>query len=172
MTLPYSRLMIGSLKRLQDLTDSIQHACQHQKKRPPGTKTGIQSGWSIPPPFSFIQENAQGYLNFYQDFFKQWHYKMDILDKCRDPLLNGVLGGPLPSPTDTFYPPATVCAKDFSRGSCFSTGDSGSPLMVNEKDRPQRYYIEGILSFVKGCDVFTFGQTTENQWQLNQRSEN
>jgi len=45
---------------------------------------------------------------------------------------------------------------------------------MNEKNRPQRFYVEGVLSFVKGCDVFTFGATNEAEtnFQLNQRSEN
>ena len=96
---------------------------------------------------------------------------MDI-ETCRDPLINGVFGGVLENPSNSYYPPGTVCAKDFSRKSCFSTGDSGSPLMVTEKNRPMRYYAEGILSFVKGCNVFTFGAISENKWTLNQQSEN
>merc|ERR1711872_305018 len=37
-----------------------------------------------------------------------------------------------------------------------------------------RYYAEGILSFVKGCDVFLFGALDKNKtrWQLVQQSEN
>jgi len=99
---------------------------------------------------------------------------MDILDKCEDPQLDGVFGGELEFPSNTYYPPGTVCAKDFSRNSCFSTGDSGSPLMVRERTRPMRFYAEGILSFVKGCDVFTFGAVDdeETRWQLTQRSQN
>merc|ERR1712106_835017 len=130
------------------------------KQNKTGKRTGIHSGWSKPPPFHFVQEQAAGYIPFYRDFYKQWHYKMDI-DTCRDPLLNGVFGGVLTNASNSYYPPATVCAKDFSRQSCFSTGDSGSPLMVTEKNRPKRFYAEGILSFVKGCDVFTFGAINE-----------
>ena len=143
-------------------------------KQKQGNQTGIHTGWSRPPPFHFIEKQAAGYLPFYRDFFKQWHYKMDILDECRDPLIDGVYGGNLELPSNSSYPPGTVCATDFTRQSCFSTGDSGSPLMVAEKNRPMRYYAEGILSFVKGCDVFTFGATDneKTKWQLNQQSQN
>ena len=144
------------------------------EKQKSGERTAIHAGWSKPPPFHFVEEQATGYLRFYRDFFKQWHYKMEILDKCQDPQLNGLYGGELEFPSNTSYPAGTVCAKDFSRQSCFSTGDSGSPLMVREETRPMRFYAEGISSFVKGCDVFTFGASDENRtkWQLNQQSEN
>ena len=144
----------------------------NKEKEKPGKQTGIHTGWSKPPPFHFVEERAEGYLPFYRDFFKQWHYKMDILPKCQDPQLDGVAALPLQFPSNTFYPPGTVCATDFSSQSCFSTGDSGSPLMLTEKTRPMRFYAEGILSFVKGCDVFTFGAVDddETKWQLNQQS--
>jgi len=147
----------------------IYPACLPLKKR--SSSTGVHTGWSKPPPFHFVNAYAAGYARFYRDFFKQWHYKMDILDKCQDPQLNSLFGGPLEFQSNSFYPPATVCAKDFSRQSCFSTGDSGSPLMVREASR---FYVEGILSFVKGCDVFSFGPVDEDQtkWQLLQQSEN
>jgi hypothetical protein len=60
----------------------------------------------------------------------------------------------LPNPSNTSYPAGTFCAKESSRTSCFSQGDSGSPLMVREETRPQRFVVEGILSFVKGCERF------------------
>ena len=49
-----------------------------------------------------------------------------------------------------------------------------SLLTNSEKTRPMRFYAEGILSFVKGCDVFTFGAVDANntKWQLNQQTEN
>jgi len=83
-------------------------------------------------------------------------------------------GGTLTYPSNTYYPPATVCATDVTVQSCFSTGDSGSPLMVREEDRPMRYFIEGILSFVKGCEQFVFGvrDTAETKYELLQNSEN
>ena len=50
------------------------------------SKTGIHSGWSKPPPFPFVEQRLPGYINSYRDFFKQWHYKMDIFDTCKDPI--------------------------------------------------------------------------------------
>ena len=38
---------------------------------------GVHTGWSKPPPLSFIGTYAEGYLPYYLDFFKQWHYKME-----------------------------------------------------------------------------------------------
>ena len=35
-----------------------------------------------------------------------------------------------------------------------------------------RYFIEGILSFVKGCEQFVFGAQDENNFELLQNSEN
>jgi len=100
---------------------------------------------------------------------------MDILDKCEDPKNESITGGALKFPSNSSYPAATVCAKDFSKQSCFSQGESGSPLMVERGDGDRlRFSIEGILSFVKGCDVFTFGttDTTKKNAQLNQQTEN
>jgi hypothetical protein len=50
--------------------------------------SGIHTGWSEPPPFSFIQSQAPGYATIYGDFYKQWHYKMDIYDTCEDPTVS------------------------------------------------------------------------------------
>jgi hypothetical protein len=45
--------------------------------------------------------------------------------------------------------------------------------MAREENRPMRYYVEGILSFVKGCDTFTFGSNQDKTgFQLTQFSEN
>jgi len=120
-------------------------------------KTGIHTGWSKPPSFSFVQSQAPGYGPFYADFYKQWHYRMDIFT-CEDPK-DSPLCIPLQYPSNSSYPKGTVCAKDFTKQSCFSTGDSGSPLMVTNED--DKKSIEGILSFVKGCDQFEFGEDTE-----------
>jgi hypothetical protein len=147
----------------------IRPACLPLEKRK--SASGIHTGWSRPPPYHIVQQFAPGYLKFYRDFSKQWHYKMDIMDECQDP--QEFLSIPLYPPTNTSYPPATVCANYFSRNSCFSQGDSGSPLMVREESRPQRFYAEGFLSFVKGCDGFRFGTWYSNSsWGLGQYSEN
>jgi len=137
-------------------------------------KTGIHTGWSKPPSFSFIQSQAPGYGPFYADFYKQWHYRMDILDTCEDPK-DSPFCFPLKYPSNSSYPPGTVCAKDFTKRSCFSTGDSGSPLMVTNEDDTRS--IEGVLSFVKGCDQFEFGEekaafSIGTTYTLEQRAEN
>lgn len=133
--------------------------------------SGVHSGWSKPPPFHFLEKNAEGFIRFYSDFFKQWHYQMNILPKCEDPKVSQTFGANLTSPSNSFYPPGTICATDFTLQSCFSTGDSGSPLMVKEN---AKYYIEGIQSFVKGCDTFSFGAINDErtEFQLGQMSTN
>lgn len=45
--------------------------------------------------------------------------------------------------------------------------------MVREECRPQRFFVEGILSFVKGCDNINFGSFYSNSsWGLAQFSDN
>ena len=46
--------------------------------------------------------------------------------------------------------------------------------MVKEEKRPERFFIEGILSFTKGCEQFSFGASNEagTAFQLLQNSEN
>jgi len=135
-------------------------------------KSGIHTGWSTPPSFSFIKSQGPGFARHYNDFFKQWHYKMDVFDLCEDPKESGhCFAGALDFPSNSSYPAGTICAKDVTRLSCFSTGDSGSPLMV--RDDRDRFSIQGILSFVKGCDRFEFGRRNENRTSiLRQQSEN
>jgi hypothetical protein len=135
---------------------------------------GVHSGWSLPPPFPLLDNFAPVYTKFYGDFFKQWHFKMNISDKCQDPTMSQTFGLQLQFPAQSFYPPGTVCAKDVTSQSCFTTGDSGSPLMVREEKRPMRYYVEGILSFTKGCDIFNFEASNNNMtgFHLNQFSGN
>merc|ERR1711971_222343 len=93
-----------------------------------------------------------GFLKVYEDFFKQIHYKMDILEKCEDANVLGITGIPAKFPTNTFYPPGTVCARNFYIQSCFYSGESGSPLMIRD-ERSSRFYVEGFLSFIKGCSL-------------------
>ena len=91
---------------IKDRMDYIQlyPACLPTSEKSPATlnlsKTfGIHSGWSHPPPLKFIQSKAAGYLKFYGDFYKQWHYKMEIMNKCSDlsiddnPLVSSFLAG-------------------------------------------------------------------------------
>jgi len=139
--------------------------------------SGIHTGWSEPPPFSFVQAQASGYVPYYNDFYKQWHYKMEVLDTCEDPTESAVCSGfTFAFPSNSSYPAGSVCAKDFSKQSCFSTGESGSPLMAKDETNSDRLYIEGILSFVKGCDRFQFGEfdnaDSQTNWILTQQTEN
>ena len=159
--------------------DSREHkiypACLPPKDRS-HPEFGIHSGWSKPPPRSFLEQYGSGYLQSYEDFFKQWHYKMRIQEKCRDPVKTQAFGQDVKYPSDSYYPPATVCAVDVTSQSCFSTGEAGSPLMVQEESgsRRQRYFIEGLLSFVKGCEQFAFGARDQarTKFELLQNSEN
>ena len=133
----------------------------------------IQSGWSIPPPLKFLQKTAEGYIPFYRDFFKQWHFRMETTE-CSEPSSNSITGEDLEFPTSTYYPPGLVCAKEFTRSFCPSPGESGSTLMTRDRSRPDRFVAEGVLSFVKACDVFLFGlgNTRGNRYTLNQQTNN
>ena len=140
--------------------------------------SGIHSGWSTPPDLSYVIQFAAGYLPIYRDFFKQYHYSMDLVS-CKDPVTN-ILGDELLHPSNSYYPPGTVCAKEVSLQFCPTTGESGSSLMV-QNSSSSRFHAEGILSFIKGCDRFEFGEVrtavvlTESQaprWELIQISTN
>jgi hypothetical protein len=68
---------------------------------------------------------------------------MDIFDKCEDPQES--VFGRMKCPSNTPYPPGTICAIDFARQACFSPGESGSPLMIQEgkgKDDQEDYCIK------------------------------
>ena len=142
--------------------------------------SGIQAGWSQPPPLPFIQKRAPAFEPFYSDFFKQWHYKLDIMKSCQDPnflsfyRFNLVKIFNQTMPSNSSYPAGTMCAKDFTRRTCFTTGESGSPLMVQYGDHDARFHVEGILSSVKGCDGVTlpFLRNRGTTALLFQHSEN
>ena len=153
---------------LTNSRNKINPACLPPKNRI-HTEHGVHSGWTNPPPMSFIEKFAKGYQGSYSDFFKQRYYKMKIHEKCADPTKMQASGETILYPSNTYYPPATACATDVAVQSCFSTGDSGSPLMVREGNRN---FIEGILSFVKGCEQFVFGVASETKMNLLQNSEN
>ena len=85
----------------------IYPACLPPKDRSPPTE-GVHSGWSKPPPLHFVRRFAEGYLPFYDDFFKQWHYKMKIQESCADPTKTQSFGLTVKYPSKTYYPPATV----------------------------------------------------------------
>ena len=130
--------------------------------------TGIHAGWSNPPPKAFLQKYAPPFFAYYEDFSKQWHYKMDLQEKCEDPRVSPIFGAKIQNVSNSFFPGGLICAKDFTRQSCFSKGASGSPLMTLKDGK---MYAEGILSFVKGCDVFTIGSLND-AWQMTRFSEN
>ena len=108
---------------------------------------GIHSGWSTPPPRDYVESFVPAYLEVYHHFSKQWHYNMDIVT-CRDPLDNFWSGVPLNYPTDSYYPPGTICATEIQNEFCPTSGESGSPLMV--QDSQSRYVASGLKSFIKG----------------------
>ena len=54
---------------------------------------------------------------------------MNVSQRCEDPKTN-INGDQFQFPTNTYYPPGTICAKDVYQESCFFSGDSGSPLMM------------------------------------------
>ena len=80
---------------------------------------------------------------------------MDFVE-CKDPIF---LKSPLDEyahefPSNTYYPPGVLCAKERDEYLCPTSGESGSPLM----SRANKLTTEGILSFVKGCTRFAFGK--------------
>ena len=133
----------------------------------------IQSGWAAPPPQRYLNKFAEGYVPTSSDFLKQWHYNMEITE-CKDPTINSITGENLEFPTSTFYPPGLVCAREFTRAFCSSPGESGSTLMTRDKTRTEKFTAEGILSYVKACDVFLFGQgnTRGSRYILDQQTNN
>ena len=44
----------------------------------------FHSGWSRPIPYHIFRNWSIGYTEIYDEFFKQVHYKMEVLDRCRD----------------------------------------------------------------------------------------
>ena len=119
------------------------------------TVSAVYSGWSTPPPLDYVTANAPEYLEVFGEFSKQWHYSMDIR-KCEDPrnypvtynthnIANASV--PLTYPTDSYYPPGTVCSVEREGKFCPTSGESGSPLMVTDDEG--RLVAEGINSFIK-----------------------
>lgn len=124
----------------------------------PKPKEGVQSGWSKPPPLYYFKEFGEGFLSFITDTFKQWHYKMKIQDECKEPSRTEAFDTVIEYPSKAYYPPGLICAKDVTSRFCPTAGDSGSPLMVQE-EKSERFYLEGLLSYLKGCDKFSFQQS-------------
>ena len=129
----------------------IYPACLPSNQLTPGT--GIHSGWSKPPPLEFIMTNVPQYLQVYRQFYRQWHYSMTIT-QCKDPVREFFSQKPLKYPSNSYYPPGTLCATELNGEFCPTSGESGSPLVV--KNQEGRFVMEGILSFLKGCSDFDF----------------
>ena len=83
---------------------------------------GIHSGWATAPEFQWLEKNVPTLLRYYSNFFKQWHYKVDIHSKCHDATFSPVLRSPHVFQSNSYYPPGTLCANDIFRMACFSTG--------------------------------------------------
>ena len=126
---------------------------------------GIHSGWANAPEFHWLEENGPALTECYSDFFKQWHYRMDIQGKCQDSRVSPVIEKHHVYESDSYYPPGTICAKDMFRKACFSTGESGSPLMVQSKHPKKQLHVEALQSFVKGCDIFFLGKVFTSTFQ-------
>ena len=133
----------------QSRTHNIYPAClpssSHDQQ-----KTAIHSGWSKPPPLDYVINNVPPHEAVYGEFFKQWHYEMNIT-KCEDPKTYLNSETPLTHPSNSYYPPGTVCAIEKEGKFCPTSGESGSPLMVT--DQEGRMVAEGINSFIKVLDI-------------------
>ena len=64
----------------------------------------VHSGWSTPPPDSYLQKFAPLYVPSSKDFRKQWHYQMKKV-VCKDPVFDDLENSPFTFSTDTYYPP-------------------------------------------------------------------
>ena len=121
------------------------------------TAPAVHSGWSIPPPRDYLTAHVPAYLDVFQHFSKQWHNSMN-LTKCEDPKIVQQLGGydpyTLNHPTNSYYPPGTICAVEKEGEFCPTSGESGSPLMVKNDDG--RMVAEGISSFIKVLKILLF----------------
>ena len=138
----------------QSRTHNINPACLPTQPMS-DTVSAVYSGWSTPPPLDYVTANAPEYLEVFGEFSKQWHYSMNIR-KCEDPrnypvtynthnIANASV--PLTYPTDSYYPPGTVCSVEREGKFCPTSGESGSPLMVTDDEG--RLVAEGINSFIK-----------------------
>ena len=88
-----------------------------------------------------------------------------IEERCEEPRISEFAAQVIQHPSEAYYPPGLICAKDATLKFCPTAGDSGSPLMVREDGSlgtGERYYIEGILSFLKSCERFRMEQTNTN----------
>ena len=116
---------IATIKVNEDLSDEeisrLTPVCLPQPHHSP---YGVHAGWSSPPPLKFIQEEAPAFEQIYEDFSKLWHYNMSVI-KCQDPrqyfredggTFGVATGVNLTYPTNSFYPPGTICAREKNLG--------------------------------------------------------
>ena len=87
-------------------------ACLPLKQRT--SRNGFHSGWSDPVPFNILQKYAPGLTKVFREFFKQVHYRMDILEKCEDANKLAIDGGDVEFPTNTYYPPGKYYVIDIN----------------------------------------------------------
>ena len=132
---------------------------------------GLHFGWSTPPPIFPTVLFLPGVAKNYKDLYKPWHYKMQFTP-CKDAKTTETTfyGGPLKYPSNSNFSKGLICAVDMQRTCPFFQGDSGSPLMVKDENNEGRFIIEGMLTFVKGCDYFSYGDLEYNNkkiYQLN-----
>ena len=132
-------------KKVDEMKHSIVPICLPSISHQTPT-TAIHSGWSSPPPLEFLEQNLPFYVPYHQEFFKKWHYAMNVV-RCEDP------NPSLKYPSNSSYPPGVVCAVEKYNEFCPSAGESGSPLMFKEDGK---YTLSGIQSFIKGCSTFTY----------------
>ena len=83
-------------------------------------------------------------------------------EKCKDPTVrrpsavrkrSTTYQIEIKNPSNTFYPPGLICAKEVYNFLCPTPGESGSPLMTLENQEGmetngERFKTEGILSFI------------------------
>ena len=128
----------------------------------------LHAGWSAPPPPRLIETQYQAFLPYVREFAKMHHYNM-TLTQCQDPQQyfdqNGATAINVTYTTNSYYPPGTICAREKNLEFCPTSGESGSPLMV--KDEGGRFSIVGVNSFLKGCSLFSFTNTSLKQFSEN-----
>ena len=132
----------------QSRTHNIHPACLPTQPLS-DTQSAVHSGWSKPPPLDYVTTNAPGHLDYFGHFTKMWHYSVN-LTKCEDPKTAVNEYGDIYTlnyTTNSYYPPGTVCAVEKLGEFCPTSGESGSPLMV--EDEEGRMVAEGIHSFIK-----------------------
>ena len=136
--------------------------------QPHNDKFSLHAGWSAPPPQEYIEDYRPLFKPFLRDFRKLHHYNLSLI-RCQDPQQyfdkNGATGINIVDQTDSFYPPGTICAREKNLEFCPSSGESGSPLMV--QDQQGRFSSLGVNSFLKGCSSFSFTSTNLQQFSEN-----